>query len=62
DFAADRGEGILGLSLKVGNLQTALNLVNHNTGLNLHTFKDKGRSRFLIPASVTHGVLIEMAE
>jgi len=62
DFAEDRGEGILGFSLKVGNLQTALNLVNHNTGLNLHTFKDKGRSRFLIPASATHGVLVEMAE
>src|SRR6202163_913512 len=61
-FAADRGEGILGVSLKVANLHTALNLVNHNTGLNLHIFKDKGRNRFLIPASVTHGLAIEMVE
>ncbi len=62
DFVAERGEGILGASIKVGNLATALSLVNHNTGLNLHTFKDKGRDRFLIPASLTHEFLIEMVE
>ncbi|HEX3553541.1 MAG TPA: VOC family protein [Thermoanaerobaculia bacterium] len=62
DFAADRGEGILGVSLKAGNLHTALSLVNRNTGLNLRSFKYKGRDRFLIPASLTHGFLIEMVE
>ena len=62
DFAADRGEGILGVSLKVGNLSTAHNLIQANTGLMLPTFKYKGRDRFLIPASLTHGVLIEMVE
>jgi catechol 2,3-dioxygenase-like lactoylglutathione lyase family enzyme len=62
DFAADRGEGILGASIKVGNLHTARTLVNANTGLNLQTFKDKGRERFLIPSSLTHGFLIEMVE
>jgi catechol 2,3-dioxygenase-like lactoylglutathione lyase family enzyme len=62
DFAAERGEGIMGLSVKVGNLQTALALVNSNTGLHLQTFKEKGRERFLIPASLTHGFLIEMVE
>lgn len=62
DFAADRGEGIMGASLKVGNLQTARALVNGNTGLNLQAFKYKGRDRFLIPASLTHGFMIEMIE
>jgi catechol 2,3-dioxygenase-like lactoylglutathione lyase family enzyme len=62
DFAAERGEGILGVSLKVGDLQTALSLVNRNTGLTLRTFKYKGQERFLIPASLTHGLLIEMVE
>lgn len=62
DFAADRGEGILGLSIEAGNLQTARALINGNTGLNLQTFKYKGRDRFLIPASLTHGFLIEMVE
>jgi catechol 2,3-dioxygenase-like lactoylglutathione lyase family enzyme len=62
DFAADRGEGILGMSVKVGDLDTARALVNANTGLNLQTFKYKGRERFLIPASMTHGFLIEMVE
>lgn len=62
DFAADRGEGILGVSIQVGNLQTALGLVNGNTGLGLQAFKYKGRNRFLIPASLTHGFLVEMVE
>jgi len=62
DFAAERGEGILGVSIKVDNLHTARSLVNRNTGLNLRTFEYKGRDRFLIPASLTHGFLIEMVE
>lgn len=62
DFAAERGEGILGASIQVGNLQTARALIHGNTGLDLQTFKDKGRERFLIPASLTHGFLIEMVE
>jgi glyoxalase-like protein len=62
DFTADRGEGILGASIKVGDLQTAHALVEGNTGLSLPIFKDKGHDRFLIPASLTHGFLIEMVE
>ena len=62
DFAADRGEGILGVSLKVGDLHTARTLIQGNTGLHLRTFEYKGRDRFLIPASLTHGLLIEMVE
>jgi catechol 2,3-dioxygenase-like lactoylglutathione lyase family enzyme len=62
DFAAERGEGIMGLSVKVGDLQTAHTLVNGNTGLNLPVLKDQGRDRFLVPASLTHGFLIEMVE
>jgi hypothetical protein len=62
DFAAERGEGILGVSIKVGNLHTARHLIESNTGLNLRTFKFKGRDRFLIPASLTHEFLIEMVE
>jgi catechol 2,3-dioxygenase-like lactoylglutathione lyase family enzyme len=62
DFAADRGEGILGVSLAVQDLLTAHRLVEGNTGLTLPTFRYRGRDRFLIPASLTHGVLIEMVE
>ncbi|HEV2855662.1 MAG TPA: VOC family protein [Thermoanaerobaculia bacterium] len=62
DFVAERGEGILGASLKVGDLETARALIHGNTGLNLRTFKYKGRERFLVPASLTHGFLIEMVE
>ncbi len=62
DFVADRGEGILGVSIKVGNLETAHTLIEGNTGLTLPIFKDKGRDRFLVPASLTHGFLLEMVE
>ncbi len=62
DFVADRGEGILGVSIKVGHIHNALALVNHNTHLGLRTFRYRGRERFLIPASLTHGMLIEMIE
>jgi catechol 2,3-dioxygenase-like lactoylglutathione lyase family enzyme len=62
DFAADRGEGILGVSLTVQDLLTAHRLVEGNTGLTLPTFRYHGRDRFLVPASLTHGVLIEMVE
>ncbi|HET9226335.1 MAG TPA: VOC family protein [Thermoanaerobaculia bacterium] len=62
DFAADRGEGILGVSIEVGDLDAALALVNGNTGLGLQSFHYKGRDRFLVPASLTHGFLVEMAE
>jgi len=62
DFAADRGEGILGVSLAVGDLDAAHRLVAGNTQLTLPIFRFHGRDRFLIPASLTHGVLIEMVE
>ena len=62
DFAADRGEGILGASIQVGDLDAARALVSGNTGLSLQIFRDRGRDRFLIPASVTQGVLVEMVE
>lgn len=62
DFVAERGEGILGVSLEVGDLETARTLVNGNTGLSLQSFKHKGRDRLLIPASLTHGFLVEMVE
>lgn len=62
DFAADRGEGILGASIEVRKLRAARKLIQHNTGLNPQIFSYKGRNRFLIPASVTHGFLLEMVE
>jgi catechol 2,3-dioxygenase-like lactoylglutathione lyase family enzyme len=62
DFAADRGEGILGVSVAVRDLGAAHSLVQGNTQLTLPIFRYRGRDRFLIPGSLTHGVLIEMVE
>jgi Glyoxalase-like domain len=61
-FAADRGEGILGVSLAVQDFLAAHRLVEGNTNLTLPIFRYRGRDRFLIPASLAHGVLIEMVE
>ena len=46
DFAADRGEGILGVSLKVGSLDTAHDLIEGDTGRTLPVFSYRGRERF----------------
>jgi|CXWL01.1.fsa_nt_gi catechol 2,3-dioxygenase-like lactoylglutathione lyase family enzyme len=62
DFAADRGAGILGASIEVDHLALARHYVNAHTGLHLRTFKYKGRERFLVPAGLTHGFLVEMVE
>ncbi len=55
NFAADRGEGIMGVSLKVGNLKPPVTSPTHATHGNLPTYNYQGRERFLIPASATHG-------
>jgi catechol 2,3-dioxygenase-like lactoylglutathione lyase family enzyme len=62
DFAAERGEGIMGISIKVGSLQTARGLIRVNTGRRPRVFSHQGRDRFLVPASLTHGFLVEMVE
>ncbi|HEX4956379.1 MAG TPA: VOC family protein [Thermoanaerobaculia bacterium] len=62
DFAAERGEGILGVRLEVGDLQTARHLIHHSTGHHLPVFKHQGRHRFLLPTSLTNDFLIEMVE
>jgi catechol 2,3-dioxygenase-like lactoylglutathione lyase family enzyme len=62
DFVAERGEGILGLSVQVKNLQKARRYVNGHAGLNLQTIEENGRDRFLVPVSLTHGLLVEMVE
>jgi catechol 2,3-dioxygenase-like lactoylglutathione lyase family enzyme len=62
DFAADRGEGILGVSLDVASLDAAHSLIQRRTGLKLRIFNAEGRNRFQVPTSLTHGLLVEMVE
>ncbi len=52
----------MSLSVPVGDLEAALDLVNGNTGRGVVTFEYNGRDRFLIPASLTHELLIEIVE
>ncbi len=60
DFVASRGEGILGASVEVAHLGVAHHLAEQGTGQALPVFRYQGRSRFLVPASLTHGFLLEM--
>jgi catechol 2,3-dioxygenase-like lactoylglutathione lyase family enzyme len=60
DFVADRGAGLLGLSLEVASLPTAHAIATAGTGEALPIFKYKGRDRFLIPPTVTRGLWLEM--
>src|SRR5262249_32830151 len=62
DFAADRGEGILGVSIKVRDLAVAHRLVEHNTGLTLPIIRHHGRDRFLVPPPETPRVLPETTQ
>lgn len=62
DFAATRGTGILGMSVEARDLETALDYIELNTGLEINTFEHRNRERFLIPTSLTNDFLIEMVE
>ncbi len=62
NFAATRGQGILGARLEVADLDAAQALIGDNTGVSLPIFKYKGRERFVIPSGLSRGFLLEMAE
>ncbi len=62
DFASERGEGILGMSVKMKNLFKARRYIERKTGFDLDIFFYRWRFRFLIPRSYTNGFLIEMVQ
>jgi hypothetical protein len=50
------------VSVQVSDIGLAHSLVERNTGTTLPVFRFAGRRRFLIPASLAHGVLFETTE
>jgi hypothetical protein len=59
-FLAERGaEGIMGVSVEVGNLQTARSLLESNTKLQFQPYAGPYGQSILIPPEFTHGVWIE---
>jgi len=59
DFANERGEGIAGARIEVGDLDRALRLIRNRTGRNFPVLNGNGERAFRIPADMTHGLILE---
>ena len=59
-FLAERDEGIMGVSLEVGSLETARTLLEKNTKRAFVSYAGAYGSSILIPAELAYGVWIEM--
>ena len=59
-FLAERGEGIMGLSLEVASLETARTLLEKNTKQPFPPYSGPYGKSILVSAEVAHGVWIEM--
>ena len=59
-FLADRGEGIMGVSIEVRDLGTASKFIERNTGLEFAPYAGLYGNSILISAEIAHGLWIEM--
>jgi hypothetical protein len=59
---ADRGEGIMGVSMEVRDLETARKVIESNTGLVFAPYAGPYGNSILISAEIAHGLWIEMFE
>jgi len=59
-FLAERGEGIMGVSLEAGNLETARALLEKNTKREFKSYTGAYGKSILIPAELANGMWIEM--
>lgn len=59
-FLADRGEGTMGVSIEVRDLDIARQLLEPNTNRKFTPYRGAYGRSILIPAKLTHGVWIEM--
>jgi 4-hydroxyphenylpyruvate dioxygenase-like putative hemolysin len=59
-YLSDHDDGIIGLSIEVGDLGKAHQLAESGTGEKLETYKGFYGTSFLLPPEVTQGVWIEM--
>jgi hypothetical protein len=62
DFSRERGEGVMGLTLRVGDLGKAKSLIEENTHRKLASYDGIYGKSFLVPAEIANGVWIEMAQ
>ncbi len=59
-FLADRGEGIMGVSIEVSDVTTARQLIETNTKRKFTPYAGSYGTSILLPAEMAHGVWIEM--
>jgi catechol 2,3-dioxygenase-like lactoylglutathione lyase family enzyme len=59
-YLSDHDEGVIGLSMEVGDLGKARQLAESGTGRKLETYQGFYGKSFLLPPEVTHGVWLEM--
>jgi len=62
DFSHERVQGVIGLTLAVGDLGKAQSLLEENTPRELPTHDGIYGKSFLVPAEVADGVWIEMVQ
>jgi len=60
-FAAERGDGVMGLTILVKSLEQAHTLAERNAGRKFPIYKGWEGQSFLIPAQIASGAWIEMA-
>jgi hypothetical protein len=59
-FLARRGEGVMGVSIKVANLNTALNILESNLKQKLRPYEGAYGKSVLVPIEDTRGIWVEM--
>lgn len=59
-FLRQRGEGVMGVSLEVGELATTRDVLAARTGFRMATYEGLYGTSVLIPPELTHGLWIEM--
>lgn len=62
DYLFVRGEGVMGASIEVRDLERARHLIETRSGRRFPTYAGLEGASFLLPASFTHGVSLELFE
>jgi hypothetical protein len=62
NFSRERGDGVMGVTLRVGDLGKAKTLIEENTHRKLSSYDGSYGKGFLVPADVANGVWIEMVQ
>jgi hypothetical protein len=62
NLSRERGDGLMGVTLRVGDLGKAKTLIEEHTRRKLSSYDGTYGKSFLVPADVANGVWIEMVQ